>query len=191
MRKEGLVIETKGCDSGRVGSAPVLAVCFQWNLGEVTHSLPLTQNLWLFLSFLLSEGILVTSCAFVCLPHHRCPLMQAGQPAFPHLGRRVQAWEFWGPFLERRMWSHAQICYQDSCWLFHLSPSSLPSNTSFSPPSLLHRSEVERKRRASFPPLHCEAKIYYYQSPLNHTWEQDYSNRCQLSTSYAVLQVAD
>ena len=123
------MIETKGCDSGCVGSAPVPAVCFQWNLGEVIRSIPLTQNLLLFLSFLLSWEILVTGCAFVCLPHRRCPLMQAGQPAFSCLGKRVQVWEFWGPFLERRTWSHAQICYQESC-LLSISPPILSPPTS-------------------------------------------------------------
>lgn len=185
------MIETKGCDSGCVGSAPVPAVCFQWNLGEVLRSLPLTQSLWLVLSFLLSWEILVTGCVFVCLPRHRCPLMQAGQPAFSRLGRRVHVWEFWSPFLEQRTWSHAQICYQDSCSLSHLSPDSPPPSTSSSPPSLLNHPHVERKRSASFPPPHCEAKITSYQSPLNQMWEQYYSNWCQLSTSLAVLQVAD
>lgn len=42
-------------------------------------------------------------------------------------------------------------------------------NTSFSPPSLPNHPEVERKRRASSLPLHCEAKKKYYQSPLNQT----------------------
>lgn len=52
--KEGLVIETKGCDSGLVGTAPIPAFCFQLNLGEVIRSLPLTQNPKLLLSFPLS-----------------------------------------------------------------------------------------------------------------------------------------
>lgn len=48
------MIETKGCDSGLMGSAPIPALCFQLNLGEVIRSLPLTQNPRLLLSFPLN-----------------------------------------------------------------------------------------------------------------------------------------
>lgn len=163
---------------------------FSETLGKSFSLFLLRKISWLFPSFLLSENILVTSCAFLSPPHHRCWLIQAGQAAFSRLGRRVQVWELWGPLLEQRMWSHPQICYQDGCLFFHLSFNSLPPNTFISLPSLPNHPEVERKRRASSRPPHCETQMYY-QSPLNQMWEQDYSNWCQLSTSYTVLQIAD
>lgn len=77
----------------------VPAVCFQWNLGEVIRSLPLMQNFWLFLSFLLSWEILVTSWACICLLHRCCPLTQTGQPVFSPLGSRVSGMSILGSVL--------------------------------------------------------------------------------------------
>lgn len=139
----------------------VPAVCFQWNLGEVIRSLSLTQNFWLFLSFLLSWEILVTSWAFICLRHHCCPLMQAGQPVFSPLGSRVSGTSIVGSVLRMGNVIPCPDLLPGLLLTLPPLPQFFSPSTSFSPPSLQSHPEAERKRRASFLPPHCEAKIYF------------------------------
>lgn len=183
------MIETKGCDSGRVGSAPLSVVCFQWNLGELIQSLPLTQNLSTLSVFSIERK---DSChqLRVCKHSTLSLLTNASWTAcLLTTGEEGSGTGVLG-FVLRIENMIPPLNLPPGTLLVFLSflQFSTPQHLNFSPiPSKPPRSGEEEKGSLSPSPLWSPIIL----SPLNQMQEQDYSDWCKLSRSYAVLQVAD